>query len=165
MKMEIPKFNDHDPCVEMFYGLVIPIVVFSPRRWTIDGKTEAPDGTFLWDRADKILTRPIPPILLAETVKWSLAQSKQFGKKVPELPPSIREKYRIRNTDHLFELFQPILIWTHRDETTPYVLGSTITAKVNVDLETIPKNISDEEFGKAILKFHSRIGSLAGAKI
>ena len=161
----IPKFEGHSPCVDMWYGLHIPKLVLSPRRWTIDGKMESPDGAFLSDRSDIVLTRPIDPIQMAVSARKALTMSKQFGKKIPPLPPSFRDMFEISDTDHLFRIFQPIIIWTHRDETTPYVLGSTITDMVNVDLETVSKTLSDSELGVEILRFMKKVGRLAGASL
>jgi len=160
---ELPKFHGCCPCVDMYYGPSRSALVLSARRWTSDGKLTTPDGTFLFERTDCVLALPVEPIDLGSSVRKALTASRQFGKLVPALPQSVRDRFNLAPDDELCRAFVPTIIWTHRDTTTPYVVGAARSEKVQVDLFTIPKDSSDDFLGRTLLEFFARIDQLVSA--
>ena len=157
---EFPIYYDLCPCVDLYYSPAYSMLVLCVRRWTANGKVFTEDGAYLWDRADRVLALPIAAAPLGKVIPTMLSASRQIGKHVPTLARPGREVVNMLDRDTFDAAFYSLVVWTHRDTTTPYVIGAALSSQVNCASVLVPKDAPEEVLGSAILTFLEHIRKL-----
>ena len=158
--VRLPKYYNLCPCVDLYYGPAQAIFIMCVRRWTADGKVRTDDGTYLWDRADRVFALPMSAEPLGEAVTTLLAASRQVGKHLPDLAKPVHEAVNVPNADIFSDTFYPLVVWTHRDDVTPYEIGAAVSQRGSLEPVLIPKDASNKVLGSAMLAFLGRVRQL-----
>jgi hypothetical protein len=147
---DLPPRRKFDPCVDIFFSQHERRVMLSARRYASDGKLQLPDGRSLVYLIDWDLAWPVPATELGQLVRRALKRSKQLGARNPDFPPSLGHLVGSTASDRFERHYYPATVWTHRDESTPYVIGTALSVRVKLEPVLVDKACSDQELGRVL---------------